>query len=71
MKRIKLLNDGGFNQFDVIFPVVVDAIQSGPGYEVKAVDLKNVGFDLGNVKNNDLFYFSVLAGECEVTTNER
>jgi hypothetical protein len=74
MKRIKLLNDGGYdNGNSVKFPVEVSALpyvhrNMSVGYDVPCSELIRVGFELNyEPESDETLYFA----PWEVTTNER
>lgn len=67
--RIKLLNDGGFNELShVDFPVDVEGKDwEGCGFNVRESEFEKLGYNLRGKGGNDrIFYFSRIGGECEV-----
>lgn len=63
--KIKLFNDGGYGDMNYVpFPVTVDAVRWGNGVMVSGRDLIKHGAK--NFNENEMYYFSLLRGECEV-----
>jgi hypothetical protein len=67
--KIKLLNDGGFDELaHVVFPIEVEGTDwEGCGFDVHESEFEKHGYDLTNKGGDDgLFYFSLIGEECEV-----
>lgn len=66
--KIRLLNDGGFAELSSInFPVEVNADDwLGMGFDVRETEFDKFGLKLRSECDDDMFYFSLANGECEV-----
>ena len=67
--KIKLLNDGGFDELShVNFPVEVEGADwEGWGFDVHESEFEKLGYDLrGKGGYDGMFYFSLIREECEV-----
>lgn len=66
--KIRLLNDGGFSELSSInFPVEVNADDwLGMGFDVRETEFDKFGLKLRSECDDDMFYFSLANGECEV-----
>ena len=66
--KIRLLNDGGFTELSSInFPVEVNADDwLGMGFDVRETEFDKFGLKLRSECDDDMFYFSLANGECEV-----
>lgn len=66
--KIRLLNDGGYAELSSInFPVEVDGYDwVGKGFDVSETEFDKFGLKIRSECDDDVFYFSLAAGECEV-----
>lgn len=66
--KIRLLNDGGFTELSSInFPVEVNADDwLGMGFDVRETEFDKFGLKIRSECDDDMFYFSLANGECEV-----
>lgn len=65
--KIRLLNDGGYAKLSSInFPVEVNGYDwAGKGFDVSETEFDKFGLKIRS-ECDDVFYFSLAAGECEV-----
>lgn len=66
--KIRLLNDGGFAELSSInFPVEVNGDDwLGNGFDVRETEFDKFGLKLRSECDDNMFYFSLANGECEV-----